>query len=124
MRDAAAAISKHLKKKAVDSVCGHKEYAKPQGRKPDPGNMDMDWFRGEVQLDIDGHVFPGEQLQGIPPTVTPIDLESLIYDQTSGRWEMLGWNTPIEVQAQMRDKILGTSDAGKTGFTRGARPEK
>ena len=26
----------------------------------DPGNMSMDWFRGEVQKDLDGVVFPGE----------------------------------------------------------------
>ncbi|MCV7434796.1 N-acetylmuramoyl-L-alanine amidase [Mycolicibacterium bacteremicum] len=60
MRNIAAAISKHIGKRADDSVCGHKEYAKPQGRKVDPGNMDMNWFRAEVQKDIDGFVFPGE----------------------------------------------------------------
>ena len=71
MRDAAAAVSKKLGKRAVDSVCGHKEYAKPAGRKPDPGNMDMDWLRGEVQKDLDGFVFPGEPLEGIPPVEKP-----------------------------------------------------
>jgi len=67
MRDATAAISKKIGKKAADSVCGHKEYAKPQGRKPDPGNMDMNWFRAEVQKDLDGFVFPGEH----PPITVP-----------------------------------------------------
>ena len=32
----------------------------PQG-KWDPGNLSMDWFRTEVQKDLDGFVFPGEQ---------------------------------------------------------------
>lgn len=67
MRDATAAISKKIGKKAADSVCGHKEYAKPQGRKVDPGNMDMNWFRAEVQKDLDGFVFPGEH----PPITVP-----------------------------------------------------
>lgn len=69
MRDAAAAVSKKIGKAAKDSVCGHKEYAKPAGRKVDPGNMDMNWFRGEVQKDLDGFVFPGEALTTIPPVV-------------------------------------------------------
>lgn len=71
MRDATAAISRKIGKRAADSVCGHKEYAKPQGRKVDPGNLDMDWFRGEVQKDLDGFVFPGEQLATVPPVVAP-----------------------------------------------------
>lgn len=68
MRDATAAILRFLGHKS-DRCIGHKEYA--PSRKPDPGNMDMKWFRGEVQLDIDGHVFPGEQLTSIPPAPTP-----------------------------------------------------
>lgn len=69
MRDATAAISKKLGKKAANSVVGHKEYAnKPPNVKVDPGNMDMNWFRGEVQKDLDGFVFPGEQLTTVPPT--------------------------------------------------------
>ena len=68
MRDATAAILRFLGHKS-DRVIGHKEYA--PSRKPDPGNLDMKWFRGEVQLDIDGFVFPGEQLTSIPPAPTP-----------------------------------------------------
>lgn len=68
MRDATVAILRFLGHKS-DRCIGHKEYA--PSRKPDPGNLDMKWFRGEVQLDIDGHVFPGEPLQGIPPAPTP-----------------------------------------------------
>lgn len=72
MRDATAAISKKIGKKAADSVCGHKEYAKPQGRKVDPGNMDMNWFRAEVQKDLDGFVFPGEATTTVPPVPDPV----------------------------------------------------
>jgi hypothetical protein len=58
MRDATAAV---LQKLGVGSAraIGHKEYA--PNRKIDPANMDMNWFRGEVQRDLDGVVFPGEQ---------------------------------------------------------------
>lgn len=31
-------------------VCGHKEYATPRGRKPDPHSLDMDHFRTRVRL--------------------------------------------------------------------------
>lgn len=133
LRDTCAAISKHIGKAAKDSVCGHKEYAKPQGRKIDPSNMDMNWLRGEVQKDIDGFLFPGEP--GSPPPPKPVDPKppaytvppnhtELMYDQQVGRWEMLGWQTQVETLAQLRDAILGTKDAGKRGFTRGPGPEK
>lgn len=57
MRDATAAV---LKKLGVGSAraIGHKEYT--PNRKIDPANMSMDWFRGEVQKDLDDVVFPGE----------------------------------------------------------------
>ena len=66
MRDATAAV---LKKLGVGSarVIGHKEYA--PNRKIDPANMSMDWFRGEVQKDLDGVVFPGEALPAPFPPV-------------------------------------------------------
>lgn len=128
MRDVAAAISKHLGKSANDSVCGHKEYAKPQGRKPDPGNMDMNWFRAEVQKDVDGYVFPGEGTVPNPPVITPPPvvvpapeaLTQAIWDQTSARWEMLGWRTPVEALAAILDATLGVANSGTTGMTRGA----
>ena len=132
LRDACAAVSKHIGKRAADSVCGHKEYAKPQGRKIDPGNMDMNWFRGEVQKDLDGFVFPGEAPSGpVPPEqkppaeyVVPPNHTELTYDQTTGRWEMLGWRTQVEMLAEIGKalKIVG-ADPTKRGFTRGAKPE-
>src|SRR6478735_817241 len=64
MRDATAAV---LKKLGVGSAraIGHKEYA--PNRKIDPANMSMDWFRGEVQKDLDGVVFPGELAPPVGP---------------------------------------------------------
>lgn len=74
MRDATAAV---LKKLGVGSArtIGHKEYA--PHRKIDPANMSMDWFRGEVQKDLDGVVFPAElappvgPLAVVPPMLAP-----------------------------------------------------
>lgn len=71
MRDATAAVSRKLGKRAEDSVCGHKEYAKPAGRKPDPGNMSMDWFRGEVNKKLDGKIPPGQPGPVAPPVIIP-----------------------------------------------------
>ena len=132
MRDCAAAVSRHLGKRAENSVCGHKEYAKPQGRKPDPANFDMDWFRSEVNKDLDGFVFPGEKPSTPAPNpaptppppayVVPPNHTELMYDQQNGRWEMLGWQTQVEALAEIRDFITGSNDAGKRGFTRGPDP--
>jgi hypothetical protein len=68
MRDATAAV---LKKLGVGSAraIGHKEYA--PNRKIDPANMSMDWFRGEVQKDLDGVVFPGELAPPVGPLPGP-----------------------------------------------------
>ena len=127
MRDAAAAVSRKIGKRAADSVCGHKEYAKPQGRKPDPANMSMDWFRGEVQKDLDGFVFPGEGVV-VPPPVkdplptsyqTPVNHTELMYDQINGRWEMLGWRTHTEALALILDAVLKVDNSGTKGFSRG-----
>lgn len=59
-----AAILKHLNKRA-DFCAGHKEYALPKGRKPDP-LFDMDNFRAEVNKIIDG-VAP------VPDLIPPIE---------------------------------------------------
>lgn len=131
MRDATAAISKKLGKRADESVCGHKEYAKPAGRKVDPGNMSMDWFRDEVQKDLDGFVFPGEPLTSTPPPpqtgpeTPPADADNIAYFATAAYWEMLGWRTQTEALAVILDKLLGTQNAGKTGasLTRPAAPK-
>ena len=73
MRDATAAV---LKKLGYGSarVIGHKEYAGAAQGKWDPGNLSMNWFRTEVQKDLDGFVFPGEQpVQHPDPGPAPIN---------------------------------------------------
>lgn len=127
MRDATAAV---LKKLGYDSAhcIGHKEWAtKPPNVKWDPGNIDMPWFRGEVQKDLDGFIFPGEHPPVVdPPATSPIsippDYDQNTYLQINGRWEMLGWQTPVETLAELRDAITGSKDAGKAGFKLGAKP--
>lgn len=47
-----AAILRHIKRGAADCM-GHKEYALPRGRKPDP-SLDMDEFRAAVDALITG----------------------------------------------------------------------
>lgn len=64
MRDVGAALTKYLGVPVSHNI-SHKEWATqgPLGfrqGKWDPGNLDMDWFRGEIQKDIDGYQFPGE----------------------------------------------------------------
>lgn len=69
MRDVCAALAKKLDV-PVSRVIGHKEWAGAAQGKWDPGNLDMNWFRAEVQKDIDGYVFPGEG--PVPPQPGPI----------------------------------------------------
>jgi peptidoglycan hydrolase-like protein with peptidoglycan-binding domain len=52
-----AAILKHIQ---LDQsmCCGHREYALPKGRKPDPHSLDMNVFRGEVAKLLSGAAPP------------------------------------------------------------------
>lgn len=73
--------------------------------------LDANAFRGTVDelkaLLRGGPTVPGE------PEAPDYDRE--IWDQLRLRWEMLGWQTFIEAFAEVRDKVLGTNDHGKTG---------
>ena len=115
MRDATAAV---LKKLGYGSarVIGHKEYAGAAQGKWDPGNLSMNWFRTEVQKDLDGFVFPGEQpvqhpdpgpapinppiLQPPPNKRTDRQLLEDIWDQLRGPggngWSQLGGKTVVD----------------------------
>lgn len=42
-------------------VCGHKEYALPKGRKPDPHTLDMDVFRAAVRAAAEGDEMTDEE---------------------------------------------------------------
>lgn len=65
-RRGVAAILKHIGA-PVDMCCGHKEYALPRGRKPDP-RFDMDRFRGDVQAILEGV----GTLRPLIPAVDPV----------------------------------------------------
>ena len=69
----------------------------------------------------------GGEAQAPPPVETPpvaaptVDdptknPEGEILAQTRGRWERLGWQTPLETLAEIRDHLLGTNDKDKPGF--------
>jgi hypothetical protein len=98
-----------------DRVIGHKEYAGAAQGKWDPGNMDMNWFRGEVGKALHGdfHTIPAPGGNVPAPNVPDYDKET--WDQIRGRWAMLGDKTLVEALAEVRDKVCGTSDAGKPG---------
>ncbi|MFC7447355.1 N-acetylmuramoyl-L-alanine amidase [Rhodococcus daqingensis] len=64
MRDTCAALALKLGVGA-DKVIGHKEYAGAAQGKWDPGNIDMNWFRGEVAKDMRG------EFEAAPPVVVP-----------------------------------------------------
>jgi N-acetyl-anhydromuramyl-L-alanine amidase AmpD len=52
---------------------------------------------------------------GGPPVSNVPDYTHETWDQVRGRWAMLGDQTLVEAVAQVRDKVCGTNDAGKTG---------
>jgi hypothetical protein len=115
MRDTCAALATKL---GVDAshVIGHKEYAGAAQGKWDPGNLDMNWFRGEIAKDMRGE-FNKPQPGGPVPAPNVPDYDKETWDQIRGRWAMLGDQTVVETLAQLRDKVCGTSDAGKPGVT-------
>jgi hypothetical protein len=120
LRDATAAVLKKLGYGSARAI-GHKEYAGSSQGKWDPGNMSMDWFRGEVQKDLDGFVFAGEEpvqqpdpgpgpvnppiLQPPPNTRTDRQLLEDIWDQLRGPggngWSQLGGRTVVDYLVQI-----------------------
>lgn len=67
-RRGVAAILKRIGAANADMCCGHKEYARPEGRKPDP-SFDMDRFRRMVGALLNGTVAP-------PPLIPATDAAS------------------------------------------------
>lgn len=99
MRDTAAALTKHLQVPVSHNI-SHKEWAQlgPAGfrqGKTDPWNLDMDWFREEVQKDMDGFVFPGEH----PPIAAPPPVKRFPDDWTDR--ELM-----VEILRQLRGPTL------------------
>lgn len=77
IRNTCAALLQWLRF-GVDRLIGHKDYAGRAQGKWDPGNMSIPWLRGEVEKDMNGFVFPGEDGprpiivdSGLPPVPLP-----------------------------------------------------
>lgn len=104
MRDATAAVLRRL---GVDSkhAIGHKEYAGSSQGKWDPGNLDMNWFRGEVQKDLDGFAFPGETSTPQPGASLAPDYAKETWDQVRIAWPQLGDRTLVDAVAAIGAKL-------------------
>ena len=116
MRDASAAV---LEKLGYDSshVIGHKEWAgaeNPCGKgtqgKPDPGNMDMNWFRGEVAKAMRGEFEKlakkkDPEVEKKEPERTDHALLQEIWEQLHGPggngWPQLGGKTLVDAVAEL-----------------------
>ncbi|QRY48171.1 N-acetylmuramoyl-L-alanine amidase [Mycolicibacterium boenickei] len=106
LRDTCAALTVKLEQPA-SHVIGHKEYAGAAQGKWDPGNMDMNWFRGEVQKDMDGFVFPGEHppIDPAPGPIVPPDYGKEVWDQLRIEWPQLGGRTLVDTVAAIGAKL-------------------
>jgi peptidoglycan hydrolase-like protein with peptidoglycan-binding domain len=112
MRDVGAAITTYLGVGADHNI-SHEEWARfgPAGwrqYKWDPGNLDMDWFRGEIAKDMRGE----SAIQAPLPPQTP-DYVKTIWDQLRVEWPQLGGQTLVNAVAEIRDTVCGTDDSGK-----------
>ncbi len=113
MRDVGAALTKCLGVPVSHNI-SHREWARfgPAGQRQykwDPGNLDMDWFRGEIQKDIDG-AFDGPSIPQPPepqPFQHPSNDQMLkdIWDQLRGPegkgWQQLGGLTLVDAVAKL-----------------------
>ncbi|OBK00082.1 hypothetical protein A5746_20965 [Mycolicibacterium conceptionense] len=105
MRDVAAALTKHLGVDVSHNI-GHKEWAGAAQGKWDPGNLDMNWFRGEIQKDIDGYQFPGEGTTPEQPgPILPPDYAKETWDQLRIEWPQLGGRTLVDTVAAIGAKL-------------------
>lgn len=117
MRDTGAALTQHLGVPVTHNI-SHMQWAQlgPLGfrqGKTDPWNLDMDWFRGEIQKDMDGFVFPGEHPEITPPATkrfpddwTDRELMVEILRQLRGPtlngWDQLGGKSLVDAVAELR----------------------
>ena len=70
MRDVGAALTKRLGHGAERNI-SHKEWAGSAQGKWDPGNIDMNWFRGEVAKAMRGEFSPDPPVAPLPKPVDP-----------------------------------------------------
>lgn len=120
MRDTGAALTAHLGVDASHNI-SHAEWATkgPLGwrqGKWDPGNLDMDWFRGEITKAMNGEfsttpttpevpVNPVSNPYAIPKPATQDSRVGQLWDQLLIRWDMLGGRTPVEALAAIGAKL-------------------
>jgi hypothetical protein len=97
-----AAILKHIGRN-FDFCAGHKEYARPRGRKPDPG-LDMIRFRSSVEAILNGSA---------PPPVLIPPVEPARPDGTPGRPTLRRGDTG-EFVRQLQTKLGVPPDAVAT----------
>lgn len=115
-----AAISQYLGY-GVSHNISHKEWAQlgPAGfrqGKWDPGHLEMNWFRDAIEKMrvslFETNTTPPVQQ---PPAPVPDVAGGAADDQLTYRWNKLGGQTLVEALAEVRDKVCGTNDRGKTG---------
>lgn len=125
MRDTCAALIKKLGF-GVDRITTHALWAGSAQGKWDPGNFNVDWFRGEVKKDLDGFVFPGEGVTTPPPPPpvvqpppalglgplpfkTDREVSEEVLRQLRGPylkgWEQLGGRTVVDSLADLHRKL-------------------
>lgn len=120
MRDTGAALTAHLGVDASHNISHHEWAAKgPAGwrqGKWDPGNLNMDWFRGEITKAMNGEfntapttpeapVNPTPNPYAIPKPATQDTRIGQLWDQLLIRWDMLGDRTPVEALAAIGAKL-------------------
>jgi len=120
MRDVAAALTSKLGYGAERNI-GHKEWAGSAQGKWDPGNIDMDWFRGEVAKAMRGEFRPTPQVAASPvpqdsprlaqptnPRADRVLLEE-IWAQLRGPegngWQQLGGKTVVDYLAELGRQV-------------------
>lgn len=101
---------------SADHNISHQEWARrgPAGvrqGKWDPGNLDMKWFRGEIEKDMRGEFDSFDTQPPMPPQTA--DYVKEIRDQLSIEWPQLGGQTLLDAVVEIRDKVCGTHDGDK-----------
>jgi hypothetical protein len=126
MRDVGAALTSKLGYGAERNI-GHKEWAGSAQGKWDPGNIDMNWFRGEIAKAMRGEfatkpevLVPGAPLGApeLPPPPNPrtdrVLLEE-IWDQLRGPgahgWPQLGNRSLVDYLADLGGRVADLSNS-------------
>lgn len=126
MRDVGAALTSKLGYGAERNI-GHKEWAGSAQGKWDPGNIDMNWFRGEIAKAMRGEF--ATTLEVVPPH-TPLDAPVLppppnprtdrvlyeeVWEQFRGPgahgWPQLGNRTIVDYLADLGTRVADLSNS-------------